>query len=62
MDRDNDDSDYHDESEFYYPEELGNHAENINIDEGENATDTIQDYILAQRPESTVKKTKYDIT
>ena len=59
------DDDYHDESEFYYPEELENGPENVNINTNEDdntenyALENIQDYIIAQRPESTVKKTQY---
>lgn len=64
------DDSYHSESEFYYPDELGNIvenvtenvAENVNMDESdESFMDEIQDYIMAQRPESTLKKTKYDM-
>ena len=61
------DDDYHDESEFYYPEELENGPENVNINTNEDdntenyALENIQNYIMAQRPESTVKKTQYDM-
>jgi hypothetical protein len=61
------DDDYHDESEFYYPEELENGPDNVNINTNEDdntenyALENIQGCIMAQRPESTVKKTQYDM-
>ena len=65
------DESYHSESEFYYPDEIDNdkNAEKSTktdrnaVKSGENTKlmADIQNYIIAQRPESTVKKTKYDL-
>lgn len=62
---DSDSENYHSESEFYYPEESEEQnilQENQNI--GNTTTDelaTFQDFIEAQRPENTKKKTAYDM-
>ena len=61
----------HSEGAFYYPEEIDNNQNeqksiNMNrnaVESGENfySIADIHNYIIAQRPESTVKKTKYDL-
>ena len=60
---------YHTEDEFYNPEEL-NIEENepilastsyVNNDKCGEIVNDIQDFILSKRPESTLKKTKYDM-
>ena len=69
FDMDSDES-YHNESEFYYPEEMENYndKENIGLQHEENQQNaqftmaSVQKYILSQRPENTVKKkTEYDL-
>ena len=65
------DESYHSESEFYYPDEIDNNknaekstkTDRNAAKSGEKAKlmADIQNYIIAQRPESTVKKTKYDL-
>ena len=64
MDSDNDS--YHSESEFYYPDEENILQENKNFENTSNDVEdeemsTIQEFIEAQRPENTIKKTSYDI-
>ena len=58
---------YQSKNEFYYPEEENVLQENKNIVNTSNDSSaveemsTIQDFIEAQRPENTTKKTAYDI-
>lgn len=57
-----DSDDSHSESEFYYPEELDENAEENKENDADsfNMTD-VQHFIEGQRPENTVKKTHYDL-
>ena len=65
MDSDNDS--YQSKNEFYYSDEENVLRENKNIVNTSNDSraneemSTIQDFIEAQRPENTTKKTAYDI-
>lgn len=59
---------YQSESEFYYPDDLENFndKENVGPSTSKESQKTftmanVQDYILAQRTENTVKKTEYDL-
>ena len=64
FDMDSDES-YHSESEFYYPDEVNiglQHEENQGNAPEKFTMVSVQEYILAQRPENTVKKTEYDFT
>lgn len=57
--------DYHDESEFYYPNaveicgDVEFAEETINYDE--ETMSHIEDFIIGLRPENTLKKTRYDM-
>ena len=53
------DDSYHSESNFYYPNDL-NSVENEPISASTIASD-IQDLILSNHPENTMKKTRYDM-
>ena len=59
---------YQSESEFYYPDDLENFndKENVGPSTSKESQKTftmanVQDYILAQRTENTVKKTEYNL-
>lgn len=63
---DSDNESYHNESEFYYPDEENVLQENKNFGNTSNGSEdeemtTIQNFIEAQRPENTTSKTTYDI-
>ena len=61
------DEHYHSESEFYYPDETENYNEKENIssihDENRQSAeftmDSVQEYILTQRTENTVRQTDF---